>query len=309
MEVLRDEKGRTLYSHTSGEIVEVHKCRKILVKPRTNEEKCCEELAVWSGSSFQDPAYMKAISREVTKVCTPRVCSTYNYPWFNIGTETEEEWIRVENNVVVRTNKPQELTPTSHSKEEQLIIKEDDIFSDDKKEQFRVFSLIQHTRHLLQGEVIKKMYQAEVLTKLYDDPDLEKTDTYEFISYRLQDALLPWPLNMLHIIPDWIILTFLGIVGLYILKIFFDPMVACCTLIRDSSLSLTQKLSSAVLPATSISWMNSRRKNDIENGGMKDVELRVTDLEDDMKLFKTLMIKGKDNENSMRRLSKLEGTI
>ena len=37
MEVLRDEKGRTLYSHTSGEIVEVHKCRKILVKPRTNE--------------------------------------------------------------------------------------------------------------------------------------------------------------------------------------------------------------------------------------------------------------------------------
>ena len=153
------------------------------------------------------------------------------------------------------------------------------------------------------------MYLAEVLTKLYDDPNLEETDTNEFISYRLQDALLPWPLNMLHIIPDWLILTFLGIVGLYILKIFFDPMVACCTLIRDSSLSLTQKLSSAVLPATSISWMNSRRKNDIENGGMKDVELRVTDLEDDMKLFKTLMIKGKDNENSIKRLSKLEGTI
>ena len=51
MEVLRDEKGRTLYSHTSGEIVEVHKCRKILVKPRTDEEKCCEELAVWSGAA------------------------------------------------------------------------------------------------------------------------------------------------------------------------------------------------------------------------------------------------------------------
>ena len=28
MEVLRDKKGRNLYSHTSGEIVEVHKCRK-----------------------------------------------------------------------------------------------------------------------------------------------------------------------------------------------------------------------------------------------------------------------------------------
>ena len=126
------------------------------------------------------------------------------------------------------------------------------------------------------------MYLAEVLTKLYDDPNLEETDTNEFISYRLQDALLPWPLNMLHIIPDWLILTFLGIVGLYILKIFFDPMVACCTLIRDSSLSLTQKLSSAVLPATSITWMKSRRKHDVENGGIEDVELRVTGLEDDM---------------------------
>ena len=86
-------------------------------------------------------------------------------------------------------------------------------------------------------------------------------------------------------------------------------MVACCTLIRDSSLSLTQKLSSAVLPATSITWMNSRRNHDIENGGIEDVELRVTDLEDDMKLFKTLMIKGKDNENPVKRLNKLEGTI
>ena len=209
----------------------------------------------------------------------------------------------------MRTDKPQELSPTSHSKEEQLIIREDDIFSDEKKEQFKVFSLVQHTRHLLQGEIIKKMYPAEILTTLNDDTDLDETNTNEFISYRLQDTLLPWPLNYLHIIPDWVIITFLGIVGLFIAKLFFDPMVACCTLIRDSSLSLTQKLSSAVLPATSISWMNSRRNHDIEGGGIEDVELRVTDLEDDMKLFKTLMIKGKDNESSIKRLSKLEGTI
>ena len=51
--------------------------------------------------------------------------------------------------------------------------------------------------------------------------------------------------------------------------------------------------------------MNSR----LNHGGIEDVELRVTDLEDDMKLFKTLMIKGKDNENPIKRLSKLEGTI
>ena len=97
--------------------------------------------------------------------------------------------------------------------------------------------------------------------KLNDDVDLENTDEESFISYRLQDAILPWPLNLLHIVPDWLIITAIGIVGLFILKLVFDPMVACCTLIGDSSLSLTQKLSSIVIPATSISWMNNRNNH------------------------------------------------
>ena len=116
MEVLKDTKGRTLYSHTSGEIAEVHKCKRVLVKPRMNEEKCCEELAVWSGSGYKEPSFMKPISREITRLCTPRVCSQYNVPWYNIGTPMEEKWIKVENGEMVRTDRPQELSPLIHSK-------------------------------------------------------------------------------------------------------------------------------------------------------------------------------------------------
>ena len=87
-------------------------------------------------------------------------------------------------------------------------------------------------------------------------------------------------MNYLHIIPDWVILTILGIIGLFLVRIFFDPVVACCTLIRDSSLSLTQKISSALLPATSISWMNKRKNREIENRDLEDFEMRVLDLED-----------------------------
>ena len=79
-------------------------------------------------------------------MCTPRICSAYNNPWYNIGTPTVEKWIRVENGEIVRTDKPQELSPLSHNKEEQLVVREDDIFSNEKKEQFKVFSLVQHTR-------------------------------------------------------------------------------------------------------------------------------------------------------------------
>ena len=70
------------------------------------------------------------------------------------------------------------------------------------------------------------MYPDEVLTKLNDDIDLEETNTENFISYRLQDAILPWPLNLMHIISDWLILTILGVIGLFIFKVFFDPMLA-----------------------------------------------------------------------------------
>ena len=205
--------------------------------------------------------------------------------------------------------KPKELKLTLHSKEEQIIMREDDIFDDNKKEQFRVFGLIHQTRNLIQGEIVKRMYPSEVLMKLNDDTVLENTDEESFISYRLQDAILPWPLNLLHIVPDWLIITVLGIAGLFILKLVFDSMVACCTLIRDSSLSLTQKLSSIVVPVTSISWMNNRKNHQSENKDLEDVESRISELEDEMQLFKNLMVKGSNNETVNKRLAIAEESL
>ena len=83
MEVLKDSKGRTLYSHVSCEVVIIHKCKKKLVKPRRNEKRCCQELAIWSGDDYKDPAFMKPISREITKVCTPRICNEYDNEYDN----------------------------------------------------------------------------------------------------------------------------------------------------------------------------------------------------------------------------------
>ena len=55
--------------------------------------------------------------------------------------------------------------------------------------------------------------------------------------------------------------------------------------------------------------MNSKQNKNKEGGNIEDVESRVTGLEDDMKLFKTLMIKGKDNDTVNKRLSIAEGTV
>ena len=120
------------------------------------------------------------------------------------------------------------------------------------------------------------------------------------MTYRLQDAILPWLLNCLHIIPDWLIITALGIIGLILLKVVFDPMVACLTLIGDSSLSIIQRTSSIIVPATTISWMNNRKNPQLEQKELEDVENRISDLEDEMQLFKNLMAKNSNNDISKR---------
>ena len=76
---------------------------------------------------------MKAISRQVTSVCTPRVCSKYNAPWYDIGTEEEDLWVKVNNGKVIMAQKPRELKLISHSKEEEFIMNENDIFDDEKR--------------------------------------------------------------------------------------------------------------------------------------------------------------------------------
>ena len=226
--------------------------------------------------------------------------SKYNAPWYNIGTEEEDFWVKIDDGEIIMAQKPRELKLTSHSKEEDFITNKDDIFDDEKKEKFRIFGLIHQTRKLIEGEIVQKMYPAEVLTKLNDESDVESTDEGNFVTYRLQDAILPWPLNCLHIIPDWCIITALGIIGLILLKVVFDPMVACLTLIGDSSLSIIQRMSSIIVPATTISWMNNRKNPQLEQKELEDVENRISDLEDEMQLFKNLMAKSSNNDISKR---------
>ena len=132
------------------------------------------------------------------------------------------------------------------------------------------------------------MYPAEVLSTINEDTSLAE---FSIISDNFQEAFLPWPLSCLHLVPDWVILTILSIIGLFLVKLFFDP----CTLVRDSSLSLTEKISSAILPATAITRMNRKKQNEVETGSFEEsIELRMTDLETQMTMFKTVFVREKE---------------
>ena len=150
------------------------------------------------------------------------------------------------------------------------------------------------------------MYPSEVLSRINEETRTVEPSN-DFISYSLTEAFLPWPLNMIHVVPDWVILTALGIIGLLLDRVFFDPIMACCTLVRDSSLSLTQKLSSVILPATAITWMRKKRNQGIDSSNIEDFEMRVSDLENQMSLFNTVFINDNDrNSQATRQIEFIE---
>ena len=71
--------------------------------------------------------------------------------------------------------------------------------------------------------------------------------------------------------------------------------MAICHLVRDSSLTITEILSSAIIPATTITRINRREQLEIENGRIEEetVEARITILEKRVNMFQTLLLKEK----------------
>ena len=120
-----------------------------------------------------------------------------------------------------------------------------------------------------------------------------------------RSPIIPIAVSMTQSGTMWIILTIIGVIGLLLIMVFFDPVMACCTLIRDSSLSITQKLSSIIVPATAITWMSKKRNQGINSSNIDDFEMRVSDLENQMSVF-TVFINNDMNTKGNRRLEFIE---
>ena len=72
------------------------------------------------------------------------------------------------------------------------------------------------------------------MNTLDEEIELEQFSINDYITSHLQQVFLPWPLSTLHKLPDWVILCGLFVIGLVLTKIFFDPGMAICHLVRDS---------------------------------------------------------------------------
>ena len=80
-----------------------------------------------------------------------------------------------------------------------------------------------------------KMFQSATLESL-DAVDQESVDD------SLRRVFLLWPFNLIHFVPDWLLILGVTIVILLLLKFFLDPIIALCHLLKDSSFGVTEKL-------------------------------------------------------------------
>ena len=124
MEVVRDRKGRPLSAHVQGEAVMLYKCQPTMVKVRHDEQRCCQELPIWHGTNFSISAFLQPISKKVSSVCTPRICNKFDTPLYSIGTTKLPNWIRIEDGEIKKSDNPQEFVPQSHSKEKQIVTRQ-----------------------------------------------------------------------------------------------------------------------------------------------------------------------------------------
>ena len=99
-----------------------------------------------------------------------------------------------------------------------------------------------------------------------DEIELDNFSVHDYITTHLQQVFLPWPLSLLYLLPDWVILSGLVIIGLILVKIFLDPCMAICHLLRDSSLTITEKVSSAIILAATVTRINRKGNLEIEDG-------------------------------------------
>ena len=181
------------------------------VKIRHDERRCCKELPVWSGRNFSVPAYIQPISKRVTSVCTPRICNGFDTPLFNVGTKRIPKWVRISKyGEISQSEIPQEFIPQSHNKEDQIVTRQSGIYSLQQRKEFRKFFLIKDARDLVTEEIVYKMFPETAMNTLDDEIALSSFSIHDYVATCLQQVFLPWPLSLLHLLPDWLISSGVG---------------------------------------------------------------------------------------------------
>ena len=146
---------------------------------------------------------MQPTSKRVTATCTPRVCNEFEVPLFDIGTKDKPLWIKIDKfGYVTKSEAPKEFIPLSENKDDQIIFGHSGIFSTQQKREFQKFTLVKNARELVTSEIVYQMFPPTSLTTLSNTIGSSSFSAQDYITDQLQQVFLPWPLSLLHLLPN-----------------------------------------------------------------------------------------------------------
>ena len=76
--------------------------------------------------------------------------------------------------------------PQSHSKEKQIVTRQNSIYSSKQKIEYKKFNLIKNMRSLIKEEIVHSMYPMKEMNSLDKDIELEDFSINEYITSHLQ---------------------------------------------------------------------------------------------------------------------------
>ena len=94
------------------------------------------------------------------------------------------------------------------------------IYSTKQIKEFKKFCLIKNARDLVSSEIIYKMFPPASMKTLDEKIESPPFAVHDYVATHPQQVFLPWPLSLLHLLPDLMILSGLIIIGLILTKIF-----------------------------------------------------------------------------------------
>ena len=164
------------------------------------------------------PAYAKPTNKRITPSCTPRVCNNFEIPMFNIGSDEKPRWIQINRfGTVNQASPPKDFIPLSNNKGDEIVLKRSGIDSDQQKKEFQKFSLVKNAREIVNSKIVYQIFPTRNLDALDDTIDSPIFSVQDYVTSKLQQMFLPWPLSLIHLLPDWMVLT--GLVAIILMLI------------------------------------------------------------------------------------------
>ena len=224
----------------AGELAYTFACSEASATVR-RLNRCCEELPIATGG--QD-LFMKAITRRVTKHCTPRECSTTTPNGYNLGSPEVPHWICVgEKGVIMACQTPVRFHVNEIARNSSLLGGQHGIYTDQQAKEADTVAERGDALSEVAAHITSMIHSATYLTGWPAAP------LDEILTTKFQAASSPFPWSLAAFLPKWLRYAASIFMIILIVKLLIVPALEIYTKCTGDDSCLTKMYAALCGPA------------------------------------------------------------